>query len=201
MVCLNGLTNVVRRFVADERGNAGLEFVTSIPLLLGVLVFTAEYGEALRARMVLDNALHDVARYLARSPVDDISTIEGVREPVFYQASLDQAEADMAARVLNTVAFDAQLISLDQGSFRSDYYIIAARASTFVELPLLSLINVFSEDPNDGDDRIEEGETSFHTPNPLQLVMTSETQVRWLGGSEPGSADCLYSDRLQGNCP
>lgn len=201
MVCLINLLRKIRRFSADDRGNAGLEFVTSIPLLLGVLVFTAEYGEALRSRMVLDNALHDVARYLARAPVDDISTTEGVREPVFYQPIEDRAEAFMEARVLNDVTFNTSIISLDQGSFRSDYYIIVLRASTTAELPLLSFINAFSEDPDDDDDIISDNETSARTPNPLTLTLTAETQVRWLGGAEPGSADCRYADRIRGLCP
>lgn len=216
MVCFSRLMGVMRRFIADERGNAGLEFVTSIPLLLGVLVFTAEYGEALRERMVLDNATHDVARFLARSPIDNAAAPAQPGQPdpdvvpVFYPQTLVEAQNMFDNRVGfgegqarftggENVVFNAALITSDRANFRNDYFVIQMRATTYVDLPLLSLINRFSEDPNDGNDFVE-GE-SFSGPRPLRLFLTSETQVRWLGGAEPGSADCSLQERYQGTCP
>lgn len=195
MSCFVEIRKVFRRFVANEQGNAGLEFVTSIPLLLGVMVFTAEYGQALRERMVLDNATQDVARFLARSAIDNVAAQPGPIEPAFYSQTIDRAEAFMEARVINDVTFSAQILPLDQtGNFRTDYYLIAVEAQTTARLPLLSLINLFSDNTTDGLDPED-------SPNPLSLTMTAESQVRWLGGALPGSADCVIADQLQGLCP
>ncbi|MFK7945528.1 MAG: hypothetical protein AB8B85_21830 [Paracoccaceae bacterium] len=176
-------------------------------------MFTAEYGEALRERMVLDNATHDVARFLARSAIDDTGLNPAPVVPVFYQATLDEAQEMFDNRVGfgesgstrfsggQSVIFNTTITPGDQINFREDYLIIQVRATTYVDLPLLSLINAFSESSDDSDNIISDGETSTNTPNPLRLFLTAETQVRWLGGAEPGSADCSLANRYLGICP
>lgn len=217
MVCYSSFLGAVRRFVADDRGNAGLEFVTSIPLLLGVLIFTAEYGEALRERMILDNATHDVARFLARAPIDNTAPAPSAAnpapavQPAFYAVTLTEAQRMFNDRVGFTdtadprfvggdaVVFTATITLNDQVNFRSDYHVIEVRAATYVDMPLLSFINRFSESQSDDNNFVED--ESLGSPNPLRLFMLSETTTRWLGGADPGSADCALADRYQGICP
>ena len=55
----------------DDRASVSVDFVVAIPILLAVLVFTSEYGRVLQMRTVLDNAVSDATRYLARAPIDD----------------------------------------------------------------------------------------------------------------------------------
>ena len=216
MVCFSSFLGAVRRFVADDRGNAGLEFVTSIPLLLGVLIFTAEYGEALRERMILDNATHDVARFLARSPIDNTAPAPTNAnpappvEPAFYPVTLAEAQRMFNDRVGysgsaderfvggDSVVFQATITPNDRVSFRSEYYVIEVEATTYVDMPLLSFINRFSESQNDSDNFVEN--ESLRTPNPLRLFMVSETSTRWLGGAPAGAADCTLAQRYQGLC-
>ena len=57
-------------FVKDDRASVSVDFVVAIPILLAVLVFTSEYGRVLQMRSVLDNAVADATRYLARAPRD-----------------------------------------------------------------------------------------------------------------------------------
>ena len=198
MVCFGKLGRSVRAFLADERGNAGLEFVTSVPLLLGVLVFTAEYGQVLRERMVLDNAAHDVARYLARAPLDNLAVPPAQPQVAFYAQTLTEARAFLEARIQDEVGFSAVLNTVDQGNFRTEYHVIQVRVRTNAGVPLLSFINSFSA-RSEPDGR--NGQSDLNAPNDLVLTLTSETQVRWLGGAEPGSADCLLANRYQGLCP
>ncbi len=55
-------------FAKDDRASVSVDFVVAIPILLAVLVFTSEYGRVLQMRTVLDNAVSDATRYLARAP-------------------------------------------------------------------------------------------------------------------------------------
>lgn len=58
-------------FIKDDRASVSVDFVVAIPILLAVLVFTSEYGRVLQMRTVLDNAVSDATRYLARAEWDD----------------------------------------------------------------------------------------------------------------------------------
>lgn len=59
----------IRRFFRNRRGSVSVDFVVSIPILLGVLVLTSEYGRVLQTRTALDNAVADAVRYLTRVPL------------------------------------------------------------------------------------------------------------------------------------
>jgi hypothetical protein len=175
--------------------------VATSPLILGVLVFTAEYGQALRTRMVLDSAVQDAARFLARSPVDNATTVPGTPLISFYPSTLTQAEQLIEERMGRPVGFSATPVTLDPTGFRTPYYRISVSATTAVDLPLLSLFNIFREDPTDGDIKLSAGEGGITAPNPLRFSLTSEQLVRWVGSAEPGEADCRLAERYQGLCP
>ncbi len=194
MTWLADMGRSFHRFLLDDSGTAGLEFVTTSPLILGVLVFTAEYGQALRTRMVLDSAVQDAARFLARSPVDNATIDPNNPEISFYPATLTQAEQLIEERVGRQIAFTAVPATMESTGFRTPYYRIAVTATMSVDLPLLSLFNIFREDSADGG-----GSTG--TPNPLRFAMTSEQLVRWSESASPGEADCTLADRYQGLCP
>lgn len=201
MTWVRDLRRLVIAYARDERGTAGLEFITTLPLLLGVMVFTAEYGQALRARMALDSATQDIARYLARAPVDNVTGGDGVPKIAFYTSIEATAKALMEQRIDPLLAFEINTYTVDIDNFRDPYYVVEVKAWTYVEMPLLSIINVFSESQDDNDRIISDGEVGYATPNPLQLTLQSEHWVRWGGGAEPGSADCALADRYKGLCP
>ena len=139
-----------RTFLSDEDGTAGLEFVASSPLLLGVLVFTAEYGQAMRARLVLDRAVQDAARYLALAPADK-GAVDASGNPTiaFYNDILNTAENLIEQRVNGGVAFTVTTETVDSVNFREPYYVIRVQASSAIDMPLLSLINLFSPPPDE----------------------------------------------------
>ncbi|MEM0987799.1 MAG: TadE/TadG family type IV pilus assembly protein [Pseudomonadota bacterium] len=201
MVWVQDLQRRFQAFLRDDRGNAGLEFVTTLPLLMGVMVFTAEYGQALRARMALDSAVQDIARYLARAPMDNTTVANGTPTIDFYPGIEAAAQALLQDRIDPLLAFEAETFTVDAAEFRDPYYVIEVKAWTYVEMPLLSIINIFSESPSDNDRILSDGESGYAEPNPLTLVMESVHVVRWGGGAVPGSADCLLADRYRGLCP
>ena len=191
----------VSDFLTDEDGTAGLEFVTTSPLLFGVMIFTAEYGQALRARLVLDSAVQDAARYLARAPIDNLGAPGLPTSVAFYPETLVDAEALIEDRVGGNVNFKATISTSDVSNFRIPYYVIDVQAISAIDMPLLSFFNIFREDPTDNDLKQGPGENGINGPVPLQLKLRSVQLVRWVGGAPPGSADCLLADRYQGLCP
>lgn len=60
----------LRRFLRETRAAATVEFVIALPILLAMLAFAVQYGNALKVRNNLDVASRDAARYLARAPLD-----------------------------------------------------------------------------------------------------------------------------------
>ena len=169
------------RFLADERGAAGLEFLFTSPLLFGVLVFTAEYGQALRYRIALDGAVQDVARFLARAPAD--SEEDGAGNPTIdiYQAFIDEADAMLDDRLGREVAMQVNVRTLDTDSFRTPFHLVEVTGSVDLELPMLAFINIgLTEDI------------------PEHLRLTASQQARWGGGNMPGNVICPLLARMRG---
>lgn len=164
MLLLQDIRRRFSDFLADERGAAGVEFLATLPLLIGALVFTSEYGKALRYRMVLSTATADVARFLAQTPIRESATVTGQFE--LYDHFINEADAMMSARFGTTVYLkDASqviaptitILPDNSGSSDSDdsadtdadvdpedlrgrlFVTVTTRAS--VELPLLGFIN------------------------------------------------------------
>lgn len=204
MAWLSKIQGGVQRFLSDDSGTAGLEFVCASPLLLGVLVFTAEYGQAMRARLMLDSAVQDAARFLARAPADrGIDDANGNPTIKFYNSFLMTADQTFFARMndgdSSTGGLNIQVRTVDATNFREPYYVIDVTGTVTIDMPLLSLINIFSSQSPDG--RRVTNPVYIDSPNPLQLTMTSTRSVRWTNGSPPGEASCRLADRYKGLCP
>lgn len=58
------------KFQNDISAAVTVEFVVTLPFLIGVLVFASQYGQAMQVRNALDIAARDAARYMARAPLD-----------------------------------------------------------------------------------------------------------------------------------
>ena len=68
------LASKARKFLSDKTGSVTVEFVIALPILLAILAFAVQYGNALKVRNNLDVASRDAARYLARAPLNSSST-------------------------------------------------------------------------------------------------------------------------------
>jgi len=68
VACLKVLN--ARKFFKDSSGSVTVEFVIAMPILLAVLAFAVQYGNALKVRNSLDFSARDAARYLARAPLN-----------------------------------------------------------------------------------------------------------------------------------
>jgi TadE-like protein len=183
MAWLAAFRDQLARFLADERGAAGLEFLFTSPLLFGILVFTAEYGQALRYRIALDGAVQDTARFLARAPADAAEDGAGRPTIALYPAFVAEADAMLDARLGLDVAMRVGVSTLDTESFRTPFHVIEVTGTVAVDLPMLAFVNIgLAED-------IPEG-----------LTLTASQQARWGGGNVPGHVSCALLDRMRGTC-
>jgi Flp pilus assembly protein TadG len=171
----------VGRFLADDRGAAGLEFLFTSPLLFGVMVFTAEYGQALRYRIALDGAVQDTARFLARAPAEAVEDASGDPTIDIYPAFLAEADEMLDARLGRDVAMQVAVTTVDTETFRTDFHVVEVTGSVAVELPMLAFINVWLSDDV-----------------PESLTLTASQQARWGAGNPPGLVSCARLERMLG---
>ena len=180
---LTGIRRSLTRFLRDERGAAGLEFLAASPLLFGVMVFTAEYGQALRYRIALDGAVQDIARYLARAPVQETTDAGGNPSIAFYDEFLSDADAMLDARLSRDVTMSVSVSTADTANFRTPFFIVEVGGTVSVPMPLLGLINIWSEDDL-----------------ATSLTMVAAQQARWIGDAPAGAVHCGFLERYQGTC-
>lgn len=143
--------DMVGRFLAEERGTASMEFVVTLPLLLGPMIVTAEYGDALSARERLDSAVAEAAHLLAHAPA--MPGPAPTDPPVLIQRFVDRAEALVAARMGATaeqVLFEATVTADVSGGLLRPYHLIQVRAVVGLDLSLLGFFNTYfsSADPD-----------------------------------------------------
>lgn len=133
----------MRRFARDDAAAVSVDFVVAIPILLAVLVFTSEYGRVLQMRSVLDNAVADATRYLARAPLD--GTGAG-----FSPTVINIAEQIITRRInANHIAVGEPVVSTVNASASSTFTTVSLTVSVGVETPAISVIALASyEEPN-----------------------------------------------------
>ncbi len=183
MAWLAAFRTHVARFLADERGAAGLEFLFTSPLLFGVLIFTAEYGQALRYRIALDGAVQDTARFLARAPADSADDGSGNKTIAIYPAFIAEAHAMLDSRLGRDVAMQVGVATLDTERFRTPFHVVEVTGTVDLDLPMLAFINIGLKDDI-----------------PETLTLTASQQARWGGGDIPGHVACARLDRIRGRC-
>lgn len=201
------LMHRLQRFLRDERGAAGVEFLATLPLLIGTLVFTAEYGKALRHRMVLSTATSDAARFLSRTPLRtsaaDPSTLE------LYPAFEDEAQAMLDARmggpvdmglpggrgsypgtsrVVPPVVDGPNLLDEEVDLNRADVYVIISTAAD-VNMPLLGYINSFLNWTDDGPAAPVDGSAEGGPPVATSITMFAVQTTPWLGSIDVDASE------------
>lgn len=122
-------------FAKDDRASVSVDFVVAIPILLAVLVFTSEYGRVLQMRSVLDNAVSDATRYLARAPRNS----DGLTYPANV---IDIAEQIITQRINVQHIAIGQPISDTVES--TDYRTVSLTVSIGIETPAISVISLIS---------------------------------------------------------
>lgn len=204
---LPGIVDRARRFLACDRGAAGVEFLVTCPLLFGVLVFTAEYGRALQVRTVLDGAVADAARLLSRAPAGEMDDGSGGVKPKVFSEFAEEAQAIIEQRTGRPVfdggdshpGFEFSMDVVDTGNFRTNYYVVTVTATVQVEMPLLSLLDIYDDSPHQ-----ELGDSAM--PNPgskhsgAAIAMTARATARYLSSVPFGSTGCPHQQRMSGAC-
>ena len=122
---------LLRNAMQDRAGSATVEFVLVLPILLALMAFAVQYGNALSIRNNLDVATRDAARYLARTPLSDSSG--ATIHPSFTLKSRQMVEQ----RVLNTKS------TITNFSATSDQTGANVQVTISVPFPLLAWIGPF----------------------------------------------------------
>lgn len=190
MPLLSNIMANLRQFLADDRGAAGIEFLCTLPLLIGTMVLTAEYGNALRTKMVLNTATADVTRFLARTPLQEDPANPGGLS--FYNNFLIDAQAILDARMGGNVTFGAAVFEVEpDATLRSTPIMVRVTTDIGLTMPLLGFINQTVSWANQF--------TLVSPPGKTQVVETfislaSRQDAIWTGGSDIGAADCTLID-------
>lgn len=197
------LGHCVRAFYADRSGSASVEFIVSLPLLIGVLVLSAEYGRAMLAREALDSATSAAVRLLGRSPADPSSScttapdadgnpVTTVTQLVLYQDFIDEARALIAERTglpeASVNLADPVITAPDpQGiAYRSTFFRIELDVQATVDLSLLSLLDFYDKS---GDAR-----------TPTGLTLNARDTARWVGPVPVCAQACTFVAEAAGEC-
>lgn len=129
---IRGLWQRACAFATDRSASVTVDFIVSIPILLGVLVLTTEYGKILNTRTVLDNAVADATRYLTRAPRDASGD--------FYPASVQFAQEIVRNRFsTDLVAVSAPAITTVDG-----FDVVTLEAAVGVASPALGVLSLAS---------------------------------------------------------
>jgi Flp pilus assembly protein TadG len=125
------LAEKTRRFLSDRAGSVTVEFVIALPILLAILAFSVQYGNALKVRNNLDVASRDAARYLARAPLNAGAT----DVDVYFKTKARQI---VSARVEKTKSTISSFTPV------SDATSASVAVTIDVPFPLLRWIGLFS---------------------------------------------------------
>lgn len=63
------IRHFIRRFKTNEQGNAVIEFVTTLPLILIAFVFAFEFSRLFWVHHIATNNVRSATRYLSRAPL------------------------------------------------------------------------------------------------------------------------------------
>ena len=127
---------IAKNWIKDDRGSSTVEFVIALPILLAMLAFAVQYGNALKVRNNLDIASRDAARYLARAPLDS----SGNSVDSYFTSQAQQLVSSRMGSTKSTIA-----------SFASSSNATAATVDVTINVPfpLLRWIGLFdSADAN-----------------------------------------------------
>lgn len=117
-------------FATDTRASVTVEFVIALPVLLAMLAFAVQYGNALKVRNNLDVATRDAARYLARAPLN-------VGGTAVDQVFIDRAEQIIKDRIETGKAQVASFAAT------SNTLTSTVDVTIDVPFPLLTMIGLF----------------------------------------------------------
>lgn len=137
-------------FAKDDRASVSVDFVVAIPILLAVLVFTSEYGRVLQMRTVLDNAVSDATRYLARAPRGE--------NCAYPPEVTDIAKQLISQRInVNHIAIGNPDCSAPPTAANiDDYQAVSLTVSIGVETPAISVISLIAYGEKDPKIVVEE---------------------------------------------
>ncbi|MEM6933127.1 MAG: TadE/TadG family type IV pilus assembly protein [Pseudomonadota bacterium] len=169
------------QFLADERGSAAMEFVVTLPLLMGILVIAYEYGEAFATRESLDSAVRDATRYIARAPAADGLDVDSNQVPEIPTYFVNNAIELISTRTgypTSEINFNYNIQANQTGSaLRSPFFEVLVEVRLIVSLPTLRIFGNWigsSDSPEGG------------------FTMIASDNARYLGEVPLGDTACSF---------
>ena len=141
---LRHIAGSILGFSRDRRGSVTVDFVVSIPILVGVLVITSEYGRVLQMRTTLDNAVSDATRYLTRVATVDSTGQFDPDDTILTAQSRTEADRIIRERI-NSDLIDIDIPTNVQVIDGVRFVEVTARVG--VETRALSILNLVT--PNE----------------------------------------------------
>lgn len=180
---VTSLSGSFSTFWGDQRGASALELIVSLPLLVGCMLLTANYGLLISTRESLDSATRDATRLLTRAPAarDDAGTpnVDTDDQPQLYTFFVDEARQLVANR-LGVALEDVELTTrvdpiTGGGQLRNEFFLITVNARvTLDDFPLLG----WAFDP----------------------VFGATESGRWTAETSFGAVGCSVTDNQAGLC-
>lgn len=176
-------TQSLRSFLGNDRGASALELIVSLPLLVGCMILTANYGLLISTRESLDSATRDATRLLTRAPAarDDSGTPNDLTDdlPVLYSFFTDEARALVAQRLgvdLQDVTLTTRVDFISGSSvLREEFFLVTVNAVvTLDDFPLLGWL--------------------------VEPVFSATESGRWAAEVGFGSVGCTLTDNQAGLC-
>ncbi|MEO1468175.1 MAG: TadE/TadG family type IV pilus assembly protein [Pseudomonadota bacterium] len=164
-----------------------MELLVSLPLLVSMMLITANYGLLLNTREALDSATRDAARLLMRAPSDCVADANATGMlPVPYPHFISEAETLIADRMGVDVA-DVQLgvrdqpvqvyyVSGSEALAGESYYAVVVTVT--VQMDRFALLETFIGD----------------------TALTAAETGRWYAGTVPGAVSCTKAEVDSGVC-
>ncbi|MEM9148425.1 MAG: TadE/TadG family type IV pilus assembly protein [Pseudomonadota bacterium] len=194
------------RFLRETKGAAAVEFVIMTPILLAILIFAAEYSNALMAREALESAMRDATRMIARAPLGDTDNDpDVVTSPVvqtYFKQQAAQLIANRTGLPVDAVQFEVTAEVIETGGgLRTEYIRINAEGKIAFALPMLSFLYHYIANAD-----ARAGESWQTTAEEMKLpasgffILSSFDTARYSYESIPGLFACNQASRQAGLC-
>lgn len=140
-----------RTYLRSETGSSSVEFLLSLPFIVGLLAIASEFGRLILYQHVITQNMRGGVQYLSNVPLDVLRVTEG-GVPVCSSSPLTRARSiilagdptDTSSRYSwwsdpNTIKCTVRLVDSNTVQTGAEFWIVELETSVNVDLPLLAM--------------------------------------------------------------
>jgi Flp pilus assembly protein TadG len=124
----------------SERGSATIEFLVILPIFLGALAISFEFGHGLWAHQIVTKGVRDATRYLARVPLT--ATNIAYAQNLAETGSITGTAANFPWSASATVTINQHALDYSSSNFRRSGSVIEIEAKVPVTLTMLNFFGM-----------------------------------------------------------